>query len=374
MVKLIDLQTQYQQHKTRLDAAISRVLHHGQFLLGPEIETLEKSLAEYVGVQACIATSSGTTALQVALMALEVQPGDEVITVPFSFFATAEVIYLLGAKPIYIDIDPNTYLMNVNLLEAAITERTKAIIPVSLYGQCAEMDVIDAIAKRHRIPVIEDAAQSFGATYKNKKSCGLSDIACTSFFPSKPLGGYGDSGACFTDDPELARRMRLIINHGQSSRYHHVTLGINGRMDTIQAAVLLEKFSFFETELKQRQIVANWYHEFLSSIHIAPPIIAPNNVSAYAQYTVQVDERERIQKELLNAGIPTAVHYPVGLHQQPYVLSQQHYETESFPVTEQCAKRVLSLPFHPYLTRHEVQAVCEQLQAAKTKRVMSYAN
>jgi len=359
-MKLIDLQAQYQQYHTQIDAAIARVLRHGQFILGPEVEALEKCLADYVGVAHCIAMSSGTTALQIALMALDVQPGDEIITVPFSFFATAEVIYLLGAKPVYVDIDPDTYLMDPCLLEAAITDRTRAIIPVSLYGQCADMNAIGSIAKRYHIPVIEDAAQSFGAIHYHKKSCSLSKIACTSFFPSKPLGGYGDSGACFTDDTALAERIRFIMNHGQARRYHHVILGVNGRMDTIQAAILLEKFKFFEMELKQRHIIAGWYHALLSQHKIEPPKIAAGNCSAYAQYTIQVDHRDDVQKVLSEAGIATAVHYPVGLHQQPYIISRHHDETASFPVTEYCAKRVLSLPFHPYLTRYEVEMVCER--------------
>ncbi len=360
-MKFIDLQTQYSKHKSPIDAAISRVLAHQQFLFGPEITELEKKLADYVGVSDCITMSSGTTALHVALLALDIQPGDEVITTPFSFFAAAEVIYLMHATPVYVDIDPETYLLNPSLLEAVITQKTKAIIPVGLYGQCADMDAINAIAKKHGIPVIEDAAQSFGATYKNRKSGSLADISCTSFFPSKPLGGYGDSGACFTNNAALAKQLRLIMNHGQERRYHHVALGMNARMDSIQAAVLLEKFKFLEEELTLRQQVASWYGEHLSAVGIKPPTILPYNYSAYAQYTVQVDHREIVEKKLLEAGIPTAVHYPVGLHQQPYAITQQaHHNT--FPITELCAKRVISLPFHPYMTHDEVKIVCEKLK------------
>lgn len=359
-MQFIDLQTQYQLHKTKIDAAIARVLQHGQFLFGPEIELLEQQLANYVGVAHCIAMSSGTTALQVALMALNIQPNDEVITTPFSFFATAEVIYLLGAKPVYVDIDPQTYLLNPALLTKAITSKTKAIIPVGLYGQCADMDAINAIAKQHNIAVIEDAAQSFGATYKGKKSCSLSTIACTSFFPSKPLGGYGDSGACFTDDNELAYRMRVITNHGQQNRYNHVAIGINGRMDTLQAAVLLEKLALFETEIVLRNQVAEYYRYYLPA-HLTPPVIAAYNQSVYAQYTVQVDHREKVQQLLTEAGIPTAVHYAIGLHQQPVVANFTSTHNLFFPVTEYCAKRVLSLPFYPYLQEEMVKRVCEQL-------------
>lgn len=361
-MQFIDLQTQYQRHKTQIDAAISRVLHHGQYLFGPEIESLESQLAEYVGARHCVAMGSGTTALHIALMALDIGPGDEVITTPFSFFATAEVIYLLGAKPVYVDIDPATYLIDPALLEAAITPATKAIVPVSLYGQCADMDAINVIAKRHHIPVIEDAAQSLGATYKGKKSCALSEIACTSFFPSKPLGGYGDSGACFTNDDELAHRMRLIMNHGQKSRYNHVAIGMNGRMDTIQAAVLIEKLKIFEQEIAARQEVAKWYRSALPS-SIQSPVVLPHNTSVYAQFTVQVDEREKVQRQLSEAGIPTAVHYPVGLHQQPVVLASSANENITYPMTEQAAKRVLSLPFHPYLEEGTVKQICDRLIA-----------
>ncbi len=359
-MQFIDLQTQYQQHKTQIDAAIARVLNHGQFLFGPEVELLESRLADYVGAKHCISMSSGTTALHIALMALDIKPGDEVITTPFSFFATAEVIYLMGAKPVYVDIDPSTYLLDPNQLIDAITDRTKAIIPVSLYGQCADMDAINAIAKQHNIPMIEDAAQSLGATYKGKKSCALSEIACTSFFPSKPLGGYGDSGACFTNDDELAHKMRLIMNHGQKNRYNHVAIGMNGRMDTIQAAVLLEKLAIFDAEIKSRQSVADFYRAHLPDF-LEPPVIASHNYSVYAQYTVQVDQREAVQRQLSEAGIPTAVHYPVGLHQQPIVAQMAEQENLSFPITERAAKRVLSLPFHPYLREETVVEICEQL-------------
>lgn len=363
-MQFVDLQAQYRKYQAPIDAAMARVLAHGKYLFGPEITLLETRLAEYVGVKHCVAMSSGTTALHIALMALDVQPGDEVITTPFSFFATAEVIYLLGAKPVYVDIDAKTYLMNPTLLETAITKKTKAIIPVSLYGQCADMDAIHLIAKRHGIPVIEDAAQSLGAEYKGKKSCALSDIACTSFFPSKPLGGYGDSGACFTNDDALAEKMRLIVNHGQKNRYHHVAIGMNGRMDTIQAAILLEKLAFFKEEIETRQVVAGWYRDVLPE-HLTPPVILSHNLSVFAQYTVQVDNREQVIQQLSHAGIPTAVHYPVGLHQQP-VVAKLSSEKLFFPITERCAKRVLSLPFHPYMTKAMVESICEQLKLGVT--------
>ena len=354
-MKFIDLNKQYQYSKNTIDKAISTVLNHGQFILGPEVAQLEQKLAQFVGVDHCIAVSSGTTALGVALMALDVKPGDEVITTPFSFFATAEVIMLLGAKPVYVDIDSKTYNMNPALIEPAITEKTKAIMPVSLYGQCADFDAINAIANRYRIPVIEDAAQSFGATYKGRNSCGLSTMACTSFFPSKPLGCYGDGGACFTNDKALAKKMRLITNHGQEGRYNHVTLGINGRFDTIQAAVLLAKLEFFAEELAKRQEVAGWYKEAMSD-HVTVPYLEPYNISAYAQYTIQVDNREDLCQRLSEQNIPTAVHYPKGLHQQSLVVANTQ-EVFHYPETEYVAQRVMSLPFHPYMDKGQVEEV-----------------
>lgn len=363
IMNFIDLQKQYLLHKTQIDTAIARVLQHGQFLFGPEISTLESKLSQYVGVKHCISMSSGTTALQVALMALDIQPGDEVITTPFSFFATAEVIHLLGAKPVYVDIYPDTYLLDVHQLEAAITSRTKAIIPVSLYGQCADMDVINAIAARYNIAVVEDAAQSFGATYKDKKSCGLSTIGCTSFFPSKPLGGYGDSGACFTNDSDLADKMRVIANHGQKARYHHVAIGINGRMDTIQAAVLLEKLAIFEKELSAREKVAHWYDAYLPS-DLVRTAIASENTSVYAQYTIEVSDRSLVQKVLSESGIPSMVHYPVGLHEQPIVIALEGVKKNNFPVAEKAAQRVLSIPFHPYLEERDVRKIADQIVLA----------
>ena len=269
MIEFIDLKTQQARIKSQIDAAIQRVLAHGQYILGPEVAELEEKLAAYTGAKHCITVANGTDALQIAQMALGIGPGDEVVMPGFTYIATAETVALLGAKPVYVDIDPRTYNLDSALLEAAITSRTKAIVPVSLYGQCADFDAINAIAAKYRIPVIEDAAQSFGATYKSRKSCNLSTIACTSFFPSKPLGCYGDGGAIFTNDDELAKVMRQIARHGQDRRYHHVRVGVNSRMDTLQAAILLPKLTLLEEEIQCRQKVADWYGElFLSLIHI----------------------------------------------------------------------------------------------------------
>ncbi|MFY1020307.1 DegT/DnrJ/EryC1/StrS family aminotransferase [Ectopseudomonas khazarica] len=360
MIEFIDLKAQQALIKEKIDAGIQAVLAHGQYILGPEVADLEEKLAAFVGAKYCISVANGTDALQIAQMALGIGPGDEVITPGFTYIATAETVALLGAKPVYVDIDPRTYNLDPQLLEAAITPRTKAIIPVSLYGQCADFDAINAIATRHGIPVIEDAAQSFGATYKGKRSCNLTTIACTSFFPSKPLGCYGDGGAIFTSDDELAKVMRQIARHGQDRRYHHVRVGVNSRLDTLQAAILLPKLEIFEAEVTQRQQVAAGYAQQLEQQGIAAPFIAAGNTSAWAQYTVQVDARESVQAQLKEGGIPTAVHYPIPLNQQPAVKD----EHASLPVGDAIARKVMSLPMHPYLGETEQKAICAKLAAA----------
>ena len=345
-MEFIDLKSQYQRLKEDIDANIRRVLDHGQFILGPEVAELEGKLSSYTGAKHCISVANGTDALQIALMALGVGPGDEVITPGFTYIATAETVALLLAKPVYVDIDERTYNLDAAQLEAAITPRTKAIIPVSLYGQCADYDAINAIAARHGIPVIEDAAQSFGATYKGRKSCNLTTIACTSFFPSKPLGCYGDGGAIFTSDDELAKVMRQIARHGQDRRYHHVRVGVNSRLDTIQAAVLLPKLAILDEEILQRQKVAERYASLFGQSGIATlPVIEPHNISAWAQYTIQVECREEIRARLDTAGVPTAVHYPIPLNKQPAVADSGI----QLPVGDAVAQRVMSLPMHPYM-------------------------
>ena len=358
----IDLKTQYQGLKAQIDANIQKVLAHGQYILGPEVAELEEKLAAFVGARYCISVANGTDALQIAQMALGIGPGDEVITPGFTYIATAETVALLGAKPVYVDIDPRTYNLDPALLEAAITPRTKAIIPVSLYGQCADFDAINAIAAKHGIPVIEDAAQSFGATYKGKRSCNLTTIACTSFFPSKPLGCYGDGGAIFTNDDDLARVLRQIARHGQDRRYHHIRVGVNSRLDTLQAAILLPKLDIFPHELEQRAQVALGYACLLAEAGIAAPFVETHNVSAWAQYTVQLAERDQVQDRLKVAGIPTAVHYPIPLNRQPAVADA----AARLPVGDAVAARVMSLPMHPYLDAAEqatvVNALRESLQ------------
>ncbi len=360
-MKYIDLNQQYHKAKEAIDSGMQRVLEHGQFIMGPEIKEMEQKLAEMVGVKHCISCSSGTTALQLALMAVGVGPGDEVITTPFSFFATAEVIYLLGARPVYVDINPDTYNIDPNLIEAAITDNTKAIIPVSLYGQCADMDEINTIAAKRNIAVIEDGAQSLGGSYKGKPSCGLSTIGCSSFFPSKPLGCYGDGGACFTNDDELAQRLRMFSNHGQNGRYNHEAIGINGRMDTLQAAVILAKLPLFKQEIADRQQVAAWYAKAFDG-RVKSQLVEEHNLNAWAQYTIEVavgdKGRDAVREALAAKGIPTAVHYPVGLHQQP-IIKKMHGELPSFPFSEAASRQVMSVPFHPYMTEGEVKEVAE---------------
>ena len=354
-LQFIDLKKQYHLIESDILASIKKVLDHGQYIMGPEVNQLEKTLADFVGVKHAIVNASGTDALFMALMALDIGPGDEVITSPFSFFATAEVIELCKAKCVFVDIDPITYNLDANLLEAAITPKTKAIMPVSLYGQLADMDKINQIAKKYGLPVIEDAAQSFGAKQHNRYSCALSTIGCTSFFPSKPLGGYGDSGACFTDDDVLANRLREIRLHGQNARYCHSRIGINGRMDTIQAAILLEKMKLFPEEIELRQRTAERYHQLLSA-HVRTPVTLPENSSVFAQYTIEVPHREQFQHAMNALGIPTAVHYPVAMHQQ-VALKHLGYQTGDFPHSEAASHRVVSLPMHPYITLDEQKQV-----------------
>lgn len=361
-IEFVDLKTQQRRILPALERRMKDVLQHGRYIMGPEIQELEEKLAAFVGVRHCIAVASGTDALLIALMALGAGAGDEVITTPFTFISTGETIALLGAKPVFVDIDNRTYNLDPSLLEAAITPKTRAILPVSLYGQCADFDAINAVAGKYGIPVIEDACQSFGATFGGRKSCALSRIGCTSFFPSKPLGCYGDGGACFSDDEELAAKMRRIRVHGQDRRYHHPVLGINGRMDTLQAAVLLAKLEVFSDEVEARSRIAARYGELLRGT-VVTPCINPRNTSVYAQYTVEVDHREALQGKLREEGIPTAVHYPVPLHLQP-VFAGLNLPEGSFPVAESVASRVLSLPMHPYLTDLELITIASALQEA----------
>ncbi len=371
-MELIDLKAQQARLEAQIQARIQAVLAHGRYIMGPEVAELEGRLADYLGVRHCIGVSSGTDALLVALMALDIGPGDEVITTPFTFVATAEVIALLGAVPRFVDIDPVTYNLDPGLIEPAVGPRTRAIMPVSLYGQCADMDAINAIAERHGLPVIEDAAQSFGATYRGRRSCGLSTIGCTSFFPSKPLGCYGDGGACCTDDDRLATRMRQVMNHGQDRRYSHPRLGINGRLDSLQAAVLLAKLDIFPDEVERRAAAGARYSELFRARGarstaeardgLLTPAIAPHNTSVYAQYTLQVDDRDAVIARLAAAEIPTAVHYPIPLNRQGAYARFRC--ADCTPNADLAAARVLSLPMHPYLTAADAERVADVLAGA----------
>jgi len=357
-MQFIDLAAQQARIKDKIDANIQKVLAHGKYILGPEVAELEEKLAAFAGAKHCISVANGTDALQIAQMAQGIGPGDEVIVPGFSYIATAETPAVLGAKPVYVDIDPKTYNMNPEKLEAAITSRTKAIIPVSLYGQCADFDAINEIAARHNLPVIEDGAQSFGATYKGRKSCNLSTIGCTSFFPSKPLGCYGDGGAIFTNDDELAVVLRQIARHGQDRRYHHIRVGVNSRLDTLQAAILLPKLEIFAEEIELRNQVAKTYTRLLNDAGITTaPYVEVHNVSAWAQYTIRVKDRKQVQQTLKEANIPTAVHYPIPLNRQPAVADT----SSQLPVGDQMADEVMSLPMHPYLTEAEQRNVVKAL-------------
>ena len=364
MAKLdfIDLKTQYAALRDSVAARMQRVLDHGQYIMGPEVKELEGELAAFTGAKHCITVASGTEALLIALMALDLKPGDEVITTPFTFAATAEMIVLLGAKPVYVDIEPDTCNVDASQIEAAITKRTRAIMPVSLYGQVADMDEINAIAARHGLAVIEDAAQSFGANYKGRKSCNLSTFGCTSFFPSKPLGCYGDGGAIFTNDDALAQACREIRVHGQSARYTHTRVGVGGRMDTLQCAVVLAKLERFEWELERRQVIGARYAELLTAAGIERVAVRPDRDSVLAQYTVLVDDRARVQAALAERGIPTAVHYPKPLHHQPAYAAG--HDPANFPHSVRAAARVLSLPMSADLSDAQQDAVVSALREA----------
>ncbi len=360
MIEFIDLKAQQARIKDKIDAGIARVMAHGQYILGPEVAELEERLAAYTGAKHCISVANGTDALQIALMALGVGPGDEVITPGFTYIATAEAAAILGAKPVYVDIDPLTYNLNPALLDAAITPRTRAIIPVSLYGQCANYDAINAIAAKYGITVIEDAAQSFGATYKERKSCNLTTIATTSFFPSKPLGCYGDGGAIFTSDEEMAKVMRQIARHGQERRYLHVRVGMNSRLDTLQAAILLPKLEVLNEELAARNQVADEYVRLLGETGVVVPRLEQHNTSAWAQYTIRVEDRSSVQQRLKDDGVPTAVHYPLPLNRQPAVADH----TAVLPHGDLAAAQVISLPMGPYLSKDDQRVVALALRQA----------
>ena len=363
MIPFVDLAAQQQRLREEIDAGIASVLSHGKYILGPEVAELEERLVEFSGSEFCVSVANGTDALQISLMALGVGPGDEVITPGFSYIATAEAVALLGAKVVYVDIDPTSYCIEPSQIEAAITERTKALIPVSLYGQPANYNAINAIASQHSLPVIEDGAQSFGARQDGKRSCNLTTIGCTSFFPSKPLGCYGDGGAIFTSDPELAKAIRQIARHGQTRRYYHERIGVNSRLDTIQAAILLPKLRILDSEIAARQAVADAYSEGLGGSNgLQVPFIETGNTSAWAQYTIRVRDREHVQAQLKEAGVPTAVHYPLPLNRQPAVADPNI----DLPHGNKAADEVVSLPIHPYLETADIDRVINAVRECQS--------
>ena len=359
-IPFIDLKAQYRALQPQIQVRINTVLEHGKYIMGPEVKELEERLEVYSGARHCITVASGTEALLISLMALGVGPGDEVVTTPFTFVATAEVIALLGAKPVFVDIEPDTCNINAKLIESAITPKTKVIMPVSLYGQPADMDEINTIAERNgNIPVIEDAAQSFGAEYKERKSCNLSTIGCTSFFPSKPLGCYGDGGAIFTNDDAIAQACREIRVHGQSQRYVHTRIGVGGRMDTMQCAIVLAKLERFDWEVAKRLEIGLRYNRMLDEIGFPHVIQRTDRTSVFGQFTVLCKDRDAIQEALQKAGVPTAVHYPKPLNEQP---AYRHLcDPGSTPVAKQMATRVMSLPMSPDLSEPDQQLVIDAL-------------
>jgi UDP-2-acetamido-2-deoxy-ribo-hexuluronate aminotransferase len=388
-MEFIDLKTQYRRYQEEIDARMRAVLEHGHFIMGPEIAELESKLAAYVGVKHCLTVASGTDSLEIALRALDIGPGDEVVTAPFTWISSSEVILLVGATPVFVDITANDFNIDLSKIEAAITPRTKAILPVSLFGQMPDYARINAIAAKHGVTVIEDAAQSFGATRNGRRSCGVTRIASTSFFPAKPLGCYGDGGALFTSDDALADKMRAIRTHGGIKRHHHPLVGMNGRFDTLQAAVILAKWPHFEWEVEQRnRIGARYTEQFLSrsptlellnsrtlelsnfrTLELSPPAVMPGNTHVYAQYTIRVADRDALGESLKAAGIPTAVYYPKCLHEQP-VFAPLGYKMGDFPEAERASREVISLPMHPFLTDDEQDAIVREVLKFESSKVV----
>jgi len=359
-IDFANLQLQYQKYKTDIDANIQAVLNKSNYIMGEEVHDLERELEKFTGAKHVITCSSGTDALLLAMMAMDIQPNDEIITTPFTFIATAETIALMKAKPVFVDIEPNTFNIDANLIEAAITSKTKAIMPVSLYGQPADMDAIQIIADKYNLKVIIDGAQSFGSTYNGKTDSNLGDISTTSFFPAKPLGCYGDGGAVFTNNDEYAKAIKMLRVHGQNKRYHHKYIGMGGRLDTIQAAVLLAKLPHYPQELADRQQVAQHYTDTLSDT-LQTPVIRSNRSSAWAQYTVRVNNRDALQAKLKDNGIPTAVHYPMPLHLQE-CFHYLNYKQGDFTISEKASNEVISLPMNSLLNNKQVDYITSKIQ------------
>jgi UDP-2-acetamido-2-deoxy-ribo-hexuluronate aminotransferase len=358
-INFSNLQLQYQKHKSDIDANIQAVLNKSNYIAGEEVHDLERSLENFTGAKHAITCSSGTDALLLAMMALDIQPGDEIITTPFTFIATSEAIALMKARPVFVDIEPDTFNIDSNLIEAAITDKTKAIMPVSLYGQPADMDSIKAIADKHNLKVIIDGAQSFGSTYNGETDSSLGDISTTSFFPTKPFGCYGDGGAVFTNNNEYAEKIKMMRVHGQNKQYQHKYIGLCGRLDTIQAAILLAKLPYYKQELKDRQKIAQLYTSLMPDAAITP-IVKLDRSSAWAQYTIKLDNRSDIQEKLKYSKIPTAVYYPVPLHLQK-CFQYLGYKQGNFLVSEQVSKEVMSLPMNPLLTNEQIEYITAKI-------------
>lgn len=364
-IPFVDLKAQYKALKTEIDSRIMKVLEHGAYISGPEVAELEQKLAAHSGAKHVLACASGTDALLIPMMALGIGPGDEVITSAFSFIASAETIVLAGAKPVYVDISKEDFNIDVSKIEAAITSKTKAIVPVSLYGQCADMDAINAIAKKHNLLVIEDAAQSYGAKYKDRKSCHTSLVAGTSFFPAKPLGAYGDGGAIFTDDDQLFKIMKEVREHGSESRYYHTRLGMNGRLDTIQCAILLAKLGRYDWEVEQRNKIATRYSKAFSDLKGAQaPKLRPDRGSVWAQYTLTVEDRSTFQKKLTEAGVPTSIHYPRIMPDQPWYKEHAGAGNADLSVARWAADHVISLPMFPDMDEATQDRVIDAVKKA----------
>lgn len=359
-IDFANLQYQYQLYKREIDEAIHKVLDNSNYIMGNEVAELEKNLEKFTGAKYAITCSSGTDALLLAMMALDIQPDDEIITTPFTFIATAETIAFLGAKPVFVDIDEKTYNIDPSKIEAKITEKTKAIMPVSLYGQPADMDAIQAIADKHNLKVIVDGAQSFGSTFNGKTDSNLGDISTTSFFPAKPLGCFGDGGAVFINNDALAEKMKSLRLHGQSKRYHHQYIGMGGRMDTIQCAIVDVKLKYYEKDLALRQDVATRYTKALEGKELVLPFVDERASSVFAQYSVRVKNRDAVQAQLKEQGIPTAVHYPMPLHLQECFTYLGHIK-RNFPISELISEEIMSLPMNPYVTDDEIRYICENL-------------
>lgn len=358
-IDFANLQLQYQKYKADIDARMQRVLDNSNYIMGSEVEELESELATFTGAPYALTCASGTDALILALMALDIKAGDEVITTPFTFIATAEAIALLGATPVFVDINEQDYTVDVTQIEAKITPKTKAIMPVSLYGQIADMDAINTLAQKYSLYVIEDGAQSFGASYQGKRSGNVSAIGITSFFPAKPLGCYGDGGAVFVNDEALYTKLTQLRNHGQNRRYNHKYIGVNGRMDTIQCAVVLAKLPYYEEELALRDKVAQRYTELLSDKVVTPQVM-PERTSAWAQYSIRVQNREALQEKLQSKGIPTAVHYPKPLHLQE-CFAYLGYTKGDFKVAAKISQEIMSLPMNPFLSEQEIEYICTSI-------------